>query len=78
MPENIDGMTLAERLEALGITDFDEDIFTMSASKLRNRFCFATVNSVNTSLLIKNLIWQDHGKIQRGELEPFHGNIRSY
>ena len=78
MPENIDDMTMAERLEALGITDFDEDIFTMSSSKLRSRFRFETVNSINTSLLIKNLIWQDHGKIQRGELEPFHGNIRSY
>jgi len=64
-------------LEELGIREFDSDIFEMSRSELREHFGFVS-GGVNASLLIKNLIWQDRGKLERGELEPFHGNIRSY
>jgi len=72
MPEDLD-----EVLEELGIREFEEDIFEMSRSELREHFGFVS-GGVNSSLLIKNLIWQDRGKLERGELEPVHGNIRSY
>ena len=72
MPEDLD-----EVLEELGIREFEEDIFEMSRSELREHFGVVS-GGVNASLLIKNLIWQDRGKLERGELEPFHGNIRSY
>lgn len=73
MPES-----LATILEQLGIEDFDDDIFTMSKTELRQHFGFATTSSVHTSRLIRNLIWQDHGKLEHGELAPMRGNIRSY
>ncbi len=72
MPEDVEAI-----LEQLGIDEYDDDIFEMSRSKLRQHFSFAS-GGLHTSLLIKNLIWQDHGKILRGELTPIHGNIRSY
>lgn len=72
MPEDLDSV-----LDKLGIREFDDDIFEMSRSELRDHFGFAS-GSVNASLLIKNLIWQDRGKLERGELAPFRGNIRSY
>ncbi len=65
-------------LEELAIEDFDDEIFTMSKSELREHFGFATTSGVHTSRLIRNLIWQDHGKLERGELAPMRGNIRSY
>jgi len=72
MPEGRAGV-----LEELGIREFDADIFEMSRSALREHFGFRS-GGVNASLLIKNLIWQDLGKLRRGELSPFRGNIRSY
>ena len=72
MPEDLDDV-----LEELGIREFDSDIFEMSRSELREHFGFVS-GGVNSSLLIKNLIWQDLGKLGREELEPVHGNIRSY
>jgi hypothetical protein len=72
MPDDVDAI-----LEQLGIRELDKDIFEMSRTELRDNFEFENGN-LNTSLLIKNLIWQDHGKLSHGELMPFHGNIRSY
>ncbi len=72
MPQDIE-----ETLQRLGIKAYDEDIFEMSYSELRGNFGFDN-GGLNSSLLIKNIIWQDHGKISRGELEPSRGNIRSY
>jgi len=67
----------AEILAQLAISDPGESIFDMSYYKLRKHFSFVS-GGLHTSRLIRNLIWQDHGKILLGELEPFHGNIRSY
>ncbi len=68
---------VAAALEELQIRSFDEEIFTMSKNELREHFGFES-GGMNCSLLLKNLIWQDHGKILRGELAPIYGNIRSY
>ena len=68
---------VATALEELQIRSFDEEIFTMSRRELRRHFGF-TSGGVNSSLLLKSLIWQDHGMILRGELRPIYGNIRSY
>lgn len=69
---------LATILDDLDIEEFDDDIFTMSKAELRGHFGFATTSGIHTSRLIRNLIWQDHGKLERGELAPMRGNIRSY
>jgi len=72
MPDDVTAI-LAE----LGIQDFDDEIFSMSKAKLKQHFSFNN-GGFNTSLCIKNLIWQDHGMLARGDLQPFHGNLRSY
>ena len=73
MPQDI-----AAILEALGLLELDEDIFTMSEYKLRKYFKYPTSGAINCSLLIKNLIWQDYNKLQNGELDPVRGNLRRY
>ncbi len=70
--------SVADILEQLGILpELEDDIFEMSAYKLRKHFSFAG-GGLHTSKLIRNLIWQDHGKLKLGELALSHGNIRSY
>jgi hypothetical protein len=69
---------LAQTLAELGIEEIDADIFTMTKTGLHRRFSFATTPAINTTRLIKNLIWQDHRKLNRAELLPFRGNLRSY
>ncbi len=69
---------LARTLAELGIEEHDDDIFTMPKTELHRRFSFATSTAINTTRLIKNLIWQDYRKLNRGELLPFRGNLRSY
>ncbi len=64
-------------LNKLRIENYDRELFSMPRTELRRIFNFANGN-LHTSRLIRNLIWQDHGKIMRGELTPIHGNIRSY
>ena len=64
-------------LAELGIREIDDEIFSMSKAELKQHFSFNN-GGFNTSLCIKNLIWQDHGMLQRGDLQPFHGNLRSY
>ena len=64
-------------LERLKISQFEEGIFEMSFDELRQYFSFGT-GALNTSMLIKNLIWQDHRKILAGEIESIFGNVRSY
>ena len=64
-------------LERLKIREFEDSIFEMSFDELNHHFSFGT-GALNTSMLIKNLIWQDHRKIQAGELESIFGNVRSY
>ena len=72
MPEDLNDI-----LERLKIREFEEDIFEMAYSELLKHFAFST-GALNVSMLIKNLIWQDYNKIQRGELELSFGNVRSY
>ena len=72
MPDDV-----AAILAGLEIQDFDEEIFSMSYYKLRKYFSYDN-GGFYSSLCIKNLIWQDHGMILSGDLQPLHGNIRSY
>jgi len=72
MPNN-----LSASLTELGIQDYDSEIFSMSRAKLKQHFSFGN-GGFNTSLCIKNLIWQDYGTLVQGQLQPFHGNLRSY
>lgn len=67
-----------EEPKELTFLPLDEDIYDMSEYKLRKHFKYETSSSLNTSLLITNLIWQDYHKLKAGELEPFEGNVRSY
>lgn len=69
--------TTAEILADLEIEHFDDEIFLMSRSKLRRHFSFKS-GGIDSSRLIRNLIWQDHQLIQAGQLQPFRGNLRSY
>ncbi len=68
---------LNDILESLKIRELEEDIFEMSSDQLRHHFSFST-GALNTSMLIRNLIWQDAQRILQGELELVFGNVRSY
>lgn len=67
-----------EILKKEKIQDFEQDIRTMSKSQLIKHFSFKGKKSVNTTLLIKNLIWQGYTWIKNGQMEPIEGNIRSF
>ena len=69
-------LDLRDKLERLRIQEFRTDIFEMSRSALREHFKYG--KTINSSKLLKNLIWQDYGKLRAGALAPFRGNIRSY
>ena len=71
-------LSLADKLAKLQILELADDIFAMSYSQLRHHFNFPTGGALNTSRLIKSLIWQDLSYIKAGKLEKFRGNIRSY
>ncbi len=70
-------MTLAQKLKELEIDPPGQEIFSMSQGQLREEFSFLNGN-VDTSRLIRNLIWQDREMLGAGLLEPIRGNIRSY
>lgn len=70
-------MTLAQKLKDLEIDPPSQEIFSMSHGELRQRFSYLN-GSVDSSRLIRNLIWQDRLLLQAGLLEPVRGNIRSY
>jgi len=76
MPDD-DATDVTTILAGLGIQDFVDEIFSMSKTELKQHFSFNN-GGFHTSLCIKNLIWQDHGMLERGDLQPFHGNLRSY
>ena len=68
---------LEEILGKLGIKDIAADIYSMSKSELFGNFSHQS-GGLNTTRMIRNLIWQDYRRVQSETLEPFHGNIRSY
>ncbi len=65
-------------LKKEGIRDFRKDIRIMDRRDLRKHFSFKTKRKINPTNLIKNIIWQTYTRIQRGEMEPIEGNIRSF
>lgn len=70
-------MSLARKLADLSIDPPPDEIFTMSRAQLRDRFSFNN-GKIDTSRLVRNLIWQDRLLLQAGLLAPVRGNIRSY
>lgn len=66
-------------LEKEGIQNFKKDIFLMNRRELRKYFSFKTKKrKINSTKLIKNLIWQTYTWIQDGRMEPIEGNLRSF
>lgn len=65
-------------LEKEGISDFEEDIRSMSIKTLRRHFRYKTRRKLSPTRLIKNLIWQAYTWISDGRMEPIEGNIRSF
>ena len=71
------GESLEQKKVRLRLIDAPKPIFEMSKAQIRELFAFKN-GELHASRLIKNLIWDDHRRIARGELAPFIGNIRSY
>jgi len=70
-------MSLQEKLTELEIEPVSEEIFSMSRGQLRERFSFLN-GHIDTSRLIRNLLWQDRKLLEIGLLPAIRGNIRSY
>ena len=70
-------MSLEHKLAQLEIEAVEGEIFLMSRRELRERFSFLN-GRIDTSRLVRNLLWQDHNLIKAGTLRPVEGNIRSY
>lgn len=67
----------AEVLEELGIKHYDKNILKMSNADLLLEFGRGS-KTLNKSLFIKNVIWQNYEKLKAGE-KPFDiGNLRSF
>ena len=71
-------MDIKKILKKEGISDFKQDIRTMSNKQLRRYFSFKTSGKINVTNLIKNLIWQAHIWISNGKMDIFEGNLRSF
>jgi len=74
VPRNL---PLKERLARLKIIELDEEIFGLSYYKARKYFSYSG-GGLDTSRLIKSLIWQDYTLIKAKKLDKIHGNIRTY
>ena len=70
--------TTAQRLAAEGIADYAQDLRQLSAAELRRLFAFASSGKINTTRVIKNLIWQAYTAIRAGQRAPLAGNLRSF
>ena len=73
-----DEKTIAQILAAEGIADVAQDLRQLSATELRERFAFASSGKINTTRVIKNLIWQAYTAIRAGRRPPIAGNLRSF
>lgn len=67
-----------EILEQEGIEEFEKDIRLMTKREIRKYFSFKSNRKINTTKLIKNIIWQSYCWIKAGKMEPVEGNIRSF
>jgi hypothetical protein len=70
--------TTAQTLAAEGIADYAQDLRQLSAAELRGLFAFASSGKINTTRVIKNLIWQAYTAIRDGRRPPIAGNLRSF
>jgi len=73
-----DEKTVAQILAAEGIADYPQDLRQLSAAELRRLFAFASSGKINTTRVIKNLIWQAYTAIRDGRRAPIAGNLRSF
>ena len=70
--------TTAHILAAEGIANSAQDLRQLSAAELRRLFAFASSGKINTTRVIKNLIWQAYTAIRDGRRAPLAGNLRSF
>ena len=70
--------TVAQILAAEGIADCAQDLRQLSEAELRRLFAFASSGKINTTRVIKNLIWQAYTAIRAGQRAPLAGNLRSF
>lgn len=60
------------------MADYAQDLRHMTQEDLRALFAFASSGQLNTTRLIKNLVWQAYTWIRDGKREPIEGNLRSF
>ena len=65
-------------LAAEGMADYAQDLRHMAPAELTQLFAFASSGQLNTTRLIKNLVWQAYTWIRDGKREPIEGNLRSF
>jgi hypothetical protein len=73
-----DEHTVAQLLAAEGIADYPQDLRQLSAAELLRLFAFASSGKINTTRVIKNLVWQAYTAIRDGTRAPIAGNLRSF
>jgi hypothetical protein len=61
-----------------GIRNYPQDLRQLSAAELQALFAFTSSGRVNTTRVIKNLIWQAYSHIRDGQRPPIAGNLRSF
>jgi hypothetical protein len=70
--------TVAQILAAEGIADYAQDLRQLSAAEILRLFAFASSGKINTTRVIKNLVWQAYTAIRDGKRTPITGNLRSF
>ena len=70
--------TTPQILAAEGIADYAQDLRQLSAAELLGLFAFASSGKINTTRVIKNLLWQAYTAIRDGRRAPTAGNLQSF
>src|SRR5437016_14596635 len=70
--------TTPQILAAEGIADYAQDLRQLSAAELLGLFAFASSGKINTTRVIKNLLWQAYTAIRDGRRAPTAGNLHSF
>jgi hypothetical protein len=69
---------IADMLMTAGIQNYPQDLRQLSAAELQSLFAFPSSGRVNTTRVIRNLIWQAYTRIRDGQRAPIAGNLRSF
>ncbi len=65
-------------LKALGIVELEADIRTLSRAELAPHFTSRRSGRIVLTRLLRSVIWQAKGRIERGIEPPIRGNLRTF